>query len=245
MIKRICKSAATRQLGIFTAVFVLSGLFAGSSLTGYSDSGRSFFDREAVAVMAAAGEDDTVWRPESGTYEEFVSMVRKQNGEDSDFMRFDDAEDYGQAQFVYLPDIPLSEDLQRFTYACSSDAGVEYELVLAIMWRESRFDPNAVGYNRNGTKDNGIMQINDVNKGWLSEKYGITDLMDPYQNIRAGVTMLSELLHEYNDVEAALMAYHYGEAGMLKKMRQGITTNKQVVIALDKRDSFKAMLENV
>lgn len=242
-----------RKVGIFTAVFVLTGVLAGNGLTGFSE-GESFFHENREAVPAMASVDDEVWRPESGTYAEFVSMVQGQNSSESEFIPFDEAdsfekanrvEDYGQAQFVYLPGIPLSEELQRFTYTCSQEAGVEYELILAIMWRESRFDVNAVGYNKNGTTDSGIMQINDVNKAWLRDEYGITDLMDPYQNICAGVTMLSMFLKEYDDAEIALMAYHYGENGMLKKLEQGVTTNNQVAIALNKRDAYKTMLESV
>jgi len=149
----------------------------------------------------------------------------------------------GEAQFVYLPGIPLSEELQRFTYERCQEVGIEYELVLAIMWRESRFQVNAVGYNTNGTRDNGIMQINDVNRGWLRSEYGITDLMDPYQNITAGTAMLGEYISEYGDEKAALLAYHYGEAGMRRKAAQGVTTNKAVTIALDMRDTYKQMIQ--
>ena len=42
-------------------------------------------------------------------------------------------------------DLPLSEELQRYTYNRCQELGLEYEMVLAIMWRESRFQPTAVG----------------------------------------------------------------------------------------------------
>ena len=115
------------------------------------------------------------------------------------------------------------------------------ELVLAIMWRESRFTTDAVNINANGTRDNGIMQINDVNRVWLKENLGIDDLMDPYQNIDAGTAMLSGLADKYG-THKAMLAYQYGEAGMAKKVARGITTSAATENAYRQRDIFKEMI---
>ena len=139
----------------------------------------------------------------------------------------------------------MSRELQEFTYQRCQELGLEYELVLALMWRESHFRVDAVGYNSNGTRDSGIMQINDVNKSWLSDRYGVTDLMDPYQNIIAGTAMLAEYMETYQDETIALMAYNYGKAGMQQKVSQGITTSQHVKAALEQRDTFKEMIGNV
>lgn len=143
--------------------------------------------------------------------------------------------------FTYIKDIPLSYDLQLYTYNRCKELNLRYPLVLGIMWRESGFDPNARGYNTwNNTYDNGLMQINDCNKRWLKEQYGIDNLMDPYQSINAGTQILS-MFSKYGE-HNMLMAYQYGEAGMKQQIAKGVTTNKQIQIAYDKAEEFQNMI---
>ena len=132
-----------------------------------------------------------------------------------------------KSDFVYMPQLELSEELQRYTYEKCMEEKIDYTLVLALMWRESRFKVDAVGYNSNGTKDNGLMQINDVNRAWLARDHGINDLLDPHQNIAAGTGILGQLTDRHG-MHNALMAYQYGESGMKRRLAQGITTNKLI-----------------
>ncbi len=60
----------------------------------------------------------------------------------------------------------LDYDLQMTMQACCEKYGVPYALALAVADVESRFDPTATS----GTNDYGLMQINQVNHGWLLEK---------------------------------------------------------------------------
>jgi hypothetical protein len=55
-----------------------------------------------------------------------------------------------------------------------------------IMWRESKCQPGTTRRNANGTIDRGLMQINDINLGWLA-RVGITadDLLDGSENLKA------------------------------------------------------------
>lgn len=141
--------------------------------------------------------------------------------------------------FRYL-DIPLSRELQRYTYQKCREYGLEYEMVLAVMWRESGFQTQAVGYNTNGTRDSGLMQINDVNRRWLLDRHGISDLLDPYQNITAGTAILADYFSKYGE-NHALMAYQYGEQGMLDKVAGGMETNFLTEKVKTLRDEFVAM----
>jgi soluble lytic murein transglycosylase-like protein len=143
--------------------------------------------------------------------------------------------------FVYSDKIPMSYELQEYTYQKCEERGLEYELVLAVIWRESRFDAGAVNVNRNGTQDSGIMQINDVNRAWLSERWGIEDLMDPYQNIDAGTAMLGGLTDKYG-AHRAMLAYQYGEAGMARKLANGVTTSAAIEKAYKQREVYKELL---
>lgn len=101
----------------------------------------------------------------------------------------------------------LDYDLQVTMQACCEEYGVPYALALAVADVESRFDPDAAS----STNDYGLMQINQVNHGWLLEQ-GI-DPMTPAGNIEAGVLFLSDYLTAYGDPELAVMAYNCGPSG--------------------------------
>ena len=131
--------------------------------------------------------------------------------------------DEWQAEDVPYYDIPLSQELQLYTYTKCADLGIEnyYELVLAMMWQESDFKPDTISK----TKDYGLMQINICNHEWLSEELGITDFLDPYQSIDAGTHIIASLLLKYQDPHKALMAYNYGEAGARSHWNRGTYTS--------------------
>lgn len=122
-----------------------------------------------------------------------------------------------------LYDIPLSEDLQEYTYSlCEQYDIVEhYEVVLGMMHTESNFNADVVS----STGDYGIMQINACNHSWLKEELGIVDIMDARENIECGIYMISDLLRNYSTVDQALMAYNMGPAGAASLWREGIYTS--------------------
>lgn len=109
--------------------------------------------------------------------------------------------------------IKLPVDQQKYVYNMCKKYGVEYELFLAVMYKESGFNPNAkssTGY--------GICQINPSNLSYLRKKIGTTDLFDPYQNIQAGVYWLSRYYRSWSktkDLEDRtlniLNSYNWGE----------------------------------
>ena len=135
--------------------------------------------------------------------------------------------------------IPLSYELQQYTYDLCVEYGIEeyYPLVLAVMQCESNYTPDVISR----SNDYGIMQINACNHAWLMETLGIVDFLDPYQNIEAGVYMLSSLLNKYDDSAKALMAYNRGETGARRKWEAGIYTSDYS----DKVLSALAMLEPI
>lgn len=114
-------------------------------------------------------------------------------------------------------DVPLSEELQRYTQDVCEEYGVSYPLVIALMKKESEFLPDTVS----ATNDYGIMQINQGNHEWLEVELGITDWFDPQQNILAGVYVLSQL-NKYEDVHQILMSYNCGPSGAKRLWAEGI-----------------------
>ena len=126
-----------------------------------------------------------------------------------------------RAGFTYYDGVDLDRVTQDFIFVEAGEAAVDYELVLAIIIRESNCDPNAISK----TDDWGLMQINKCNHAWLAEQYGLTDMLDVHQNIIAGITILSTL-YKYDDgtdagLHKVLMAYNLGPGGAAKAWENG------------------------
>lgn len=120
-------------------------------------------------------------------------------------------------------DIPLDAALQEYTYHMCVDYYIpeHYELVLAVMWQESNYDPEVIS----SSGDYGLLQINAMNHDWLTKELGVDDFLDPEQNIHAGVYLLAKLIHKYGDVSKALMAYNMGERGATTYWDSGTYSN--------------------
>lgn len=113
--------------------------------------------------------------------------------------------------FKVSDEIPLGKSLQIELQTMCGDNAVPYEIALAVIYQESRFDPDA----RNGDCI-GYMQVNKINLEWLHKEIGITDLSNPVQNLMAGTYMLGELFEKYGEWNMVLTAYNFGESGAHK-----------------------------
>lgn len=135
-------------------------------------------------------------------------------------------------------DIPLSKELQLYTYTRCVDYGIadHYELVLAMMWQESNFTPDTISK----TNDYGIMQINACNHEWLRDALGTTNFLDASQNIDAGTYIISKMLLKYEDEHKALMAYNMGEHGASLNWEAGIYTSNYSRGVVAKREAIEA-----
>lgn len=114
--------------------------------------------------------------------------------------------------FVADEEIPLSAELQEHAYTLCEQNGIPYEVLLALMYTESRFETDLISHNSNGTQDYSICQINSCNADWLLDHYGL-DITCPQDNIEAAVVLLCVLLDDY-PIRQALAAYQAGRAGM-------------------------------
>jgi hypothetical protein len=124
---------------------------------------------------------------------------------------------------TFVPyDIPLSPELQRFTYDLCKERGLDFEIVLALMYAESSYRPHIISR----TNDYGLMQLNRVNHNRLAAELGITDFLDAEQNINAGTFLLMELAEKYPDTHKMLMAYNFGEAGARRHWNRGTYSSR-------------------
>jgi soluble lytic murein transglycosylase-like protein len=111
------------------------------------------------------------------------------------------------------PPIPLATLLRRaekfapLIDAAAHSSRVEPSLVRAVMVAESGGDPNATS--KRGAR--GLMQLMPA----MAKQYGVRNVLDPEQNIRAGTRYLRDLLDRYeNDLERVLAAYNAGPAAV-------------------------------
>lgn len=111
---------------------------------------------------------------------------------------------------VLVYDVPLDLELQLFIIQTCEDYHIEPSIVIAMIERETRFDADAIGDNCHSF---GLMQIQQKWHQKRMDKLGVTDLMDPYQNVLVGIDYLAELCGMYEDIEMALMAYNAGCSG--------------------------------
>jgi len=125
-----------------------------------------------------------------------------------------------QASTPYKRDIPLSDELQEYTYQTATEYGVNYDLMLAIMQTESQFQ-NVISDNG---EDIGLCQINTINAEWLYTDYGIYNLMDERQNIEACAIILSKLQEQFESENHVVMAYNLGASKAEKYISSGKIT---------------------
>ena len=117
------------------------------------------------------------------------------------------------AGFVYSEQIPLDYDLQELLWHECIDRGVEYTFALAVIQKESEFNPKATNHNKNGSTDKGIFQTNSCWWKQLIQEGMITysdDLYDPATGIKCGVWELSKYVGKYGNSERAYAAYNAG-----------------------------------
>ena len=109
---------------------------------------------------------------------------------------------------VMLYDVPLSEDLQMYIIELCESKDINPAIVMAMIWRESSFRASVIGDNG---KSFGLMQVQPK---WCMEEMwmlGCMDLLDPYQNVMVGITILAEKLEWYDgDIAKAVTAYNAG-----------------------------------
>lgn len=119
-------------------------------------------------------------------------------------------------------DVPLDRDLQDHIFAESEKYNVDPALIVAMIQKESTFNAGAIGDSGNSL---GLMQIQPR---WHRERMdilGCHDLLDPYQNVTVGITIISELIEKDRGLEWALMCYNGGSPYANEKVAAGIVTD--------------------
>jgi soluble lytic murein transglycosylase-like protein len=102
---------------------------------------------------------------------------------------------------------------------CSKYDNVKPELVMSIIYHESRYDPRAKTGNCVG-----LMQVSSYWHADRATRLGASDFYDPYDNILIGVDYLSELFNTYKDPSLVLMLYNMNHEDAFKLYSEGKTS---------------------
>jgi soluble lytic murein transglycosylase-like protein len=89
----------------------------------------------------------------------------------------------------------------------SNEYGIDDKLIRAVIKIESDGNYELIGDNGQSF---GLMQVQPQWHAERMERLGITDLLDPVQNVRVGTDLLAELIDKYGDIDTALTVYNAG-----------------------------------
>lgn len=133
--------------------------------------------------------------------------------------------------------------VQALVATAAEEHGIDPNVLNAIIWRESKFNPKA----RNPSGARGLMQLMPVTGKAMAKKLGRSFRpYDPEFSIQAGAKLLSILLQRFDqDLELALFGYARGSGGVRKWQREGGPKPERVVAFVAKvehaRRSFELM----
>ena len=181
-----------KKLPILLLAIILSIVIVSAFITNSSDTEES-----SEPVIVPASEETT-----SDTYsqiepeEEASSQVETESA-----VKTDPEDDY------IFYDVPFDLDTQKEIIKICSEFGFSYELILGMISVESSFRPTVLG---DGGNSFGLMQIQPRWWSETMEREGVTNLLDPLQNVRCGCAILRELKDKYGTEYRALQAYNTG-----------------------------------
>lgn len=108
-------------------------------------------------------------------------------------------------------DVPSREEMRLLIIDIANGFGVDPALAQAVAYHESGFNQRAVS----PANAIGTMQVIPSSGEWASGMVGRElDLLDPVDNVTAGVAILKRLLRDGTPVETALAGYYQGETSV-------------------------------
>jgi soluble lytic murein transglycosylase-like protein len=174
---------------------VLSLLIAAAALMGFARTASAdiymFKDERGVVHFTNIPQGDKRFK-----------MVRKE----------DNTSAYARAAGLPQVVMPTEENIRRYSpiiESASRTHGVDVALVHAVISAESGY--NAAALSRAGAR--GLMQLMPD----TARRYGVQNVMDPTENIVAGVRYLHDLISMFNgNLELAVAAYNAGENAVVR-----------------------------
>ena len=157
---------------------------------------------------------------------------------------------YQEPQGIRYYDIPeaykgaggsLPEEIQEYLWDQCKERELNYYIALALIERESGYRADASG---DKGKSKGYMQVQER---WHRERMkaeSATDLFNPYDNIRVGLSFLDDLYEKYYCWNFALMAYNMGESKAEKLWNGGTFETEYSRYIQDRAEEIKQELQD-
>lgn len=201
------KTAAAILIAVIILYVVVMEVFAFKGMISTKGDAKTEHENtvKATETTEVATSDLT------GDEEPFNTMSQDWSGEDMEGFCYHEISDECQKAGGKFPIMA-----QIYTYLVCQSYGVDYEMVFALIERESKCDWNASG--DNGTSL-GYMQIAAKWHAERMERLNCKDLMNPYQNITVGIDYLAEIQEELQGIPedvrpyCVLAVYNYGAKG--------------------------------
>ncbi|MFW2514423.1 LysM peptidoglycan-binding domain-containing protein [Demequina sp. SO4-13] len=110
-------------------------------------------------------------------------------------------------------DVPSRAQMQQMIADTARSMGVDPALAQAVAYQESGFNMRAVS----PANAVGAMQVIPSTGEWASDLVGRDlDLLNPQDNVTAGVAVLRHLQRDGRELETAIAGYYQGETGVRK-----------------------------
>jgi N-acetylmuramoyl-L-alanine amidase len=104
--------------------------------------------------------------------------------------------------------VPSREQTKSIVADTARRMGVDVSLALAFAYQESGFNQRAVS----PANAIGTMQVIPSSGQWASDLVGRQlNLLDPYDNVTAGVAIIRQLVSSSSDLESAIAGYYQGQ----------------------------------
>lgn len=129
---------------------------------------------------------------------------------------------------IVLYDVPLDAELQLHIIEEADEHGIDPAIIMAMAYKESTYRPSAIG---DGGKSFGLLQIRKHCHLKRMDRLGVTDLLDPYQNVVVAVDYLAEQIDRYGgDIAKGLTAYNRGHyAGTVTQYAKKILAHAEKI----------------
>lgn len=159
------------------------------------------------------------------------------------------------AVLVFVPYSRIQLFLRQSRYdplilKASAENGCDPNLVKAIVWRESRFNPNSRGQ----AGELGLMQIMpQVASEWAAAhgQKGVTpeQLIDPEMNLRVGAWYIAKALQQWDrasmPIPIALAQYNAGRGNVLKWVDAGSFSDPEYFLTRIQFPSTRAYVRDI
>lgn len=240
----------TRKQFIFFMVclaIVMAVFIAGVSKASKSQKAGGDVEAEVTTIpyIEAISKAEPSTSPEYTPYEDPNNYVYPYNTMSADWglELYESGFKYYQIPQEYIDEGGcFPEVVQAYLWCLCEERGINYYVVVALIERESRYQWDATGDDGNSK---GYMQIYE---NWHKERMeaeGVTDLYNPYGNIRVGLNFLQELTGGgvNADYHYVLMSYNMGESRAKALYKKGIYSTEYSIGILQRAQELQQELK--